>query len=46
MICLGFSTMTLDVARISKETYFNIIELHFSPRFNMILLFPPNTPLY
>lgn len=42
MICLGFSTMTLNVARISKETYFNIIKMLFSPRFNMILLFPPN----
>lgn len=46
MIRLGFSTMTLNVARISKEAYFNIIKMFFSPWFNMILLFPLNAELY
>lgn len=29
MICLGVNVTTLNVARISKETYFNIIKMLF-----------------
>lgn len=31
MIHLGFSTMTLNGAGISKEAYFNIIKMFFHP---------------